>query len=140
MMSCHCWHELMCRLELWNNTDFAINALFAFISGTIDGSHVSPTRVERVMEENKRLISLMEEKDRKIHLLEFKIEQLMKDTKTIVEDQSRLQVENTTLLKALSMLDKKQQQDTKGEEKWLPDPRLSIWRPVPVLLVSTSIV
>ena len=69
------------------------------------------------MEENKRLISLMEEKDRKIHLLEFKIEQLMKDTKTIVEDQSRLQVENTTLLKALSMLDKKQQQDTKGEEK-----------------------
>ena len=92
------------------------------------------------MEENKRLISLMEEKDRKIHLLEFKIEQLMKDTKTIVEDQSRLQVENTTLLKALSMLDKKQQQDTKGEEKWLPDPRLSIWRPVPVLLVSTSIV
>lgn len=57
----------------------------------------------------------MEEKDRKIHLLEFKIEQLMKDTKTIVEDQSRLQGENTTLLKALSMLDKKQ--DTKGEEK-----------------------
>ena len=58
----------------------------------------------------------MEEKDRKIHLLEFKIEQLMKDTKTIVEDQSRLQVENTTLLKALSMLDKKQQ-DSKGGEK-----------------------
>ena len=59
----------------------------------------------------------MEEKDRKIHLLEFKIEQLMKDTKTIVEDQSRLQVENTTLLKALSTLDKKQQV-TKGGEKW----------------------
>ena len=58
----------------------------------------------------------MEEKDRKIHLLEFKIEQLMKDTKTIVEDQSRLQVENTTLLKALSTLDKKQQV-TKGGEK-----------------------
>ena len=58
----------------------------------------------------------MEEKDRKIHLLEFKIEQLMKDTKTIVEDQSRLQMENTTLLKALSVLDKKQR-DKKGEEK-----------------------
>ena len=69
------------------------------------------------MEENKRLLSLMEEKDRKIHLLEFKIEQLMKDTKTIVEDQSRLQVENTTLLKALSVLDKKQHQDAKGEVK-----------------------
>ena len=68
-----------------------------------------------MLEENERLLSLMEEKDRKIHLLEFKIEQLMKDTKTIVEDQSRLQGENTTLLKALSMLDKKQ--DTKGEEK-----------------------
>ena len=90
--------------------------LCAYISGNTDGTHVSPTRVERVMEENKRLISLMEEKDRKIHLLEFKIEQLMKDTKTIVEDQSRLQVENTTLLKALSMLDKKQQ-DSKGGEK-----------------------
>merc|ERR1712039_688048 len=84
--------------------------------GNVDGSHVSPTRVERVLEENKRLLSLMEEKDRKIHLLEFKIEQLMKDTKTIVEDQSRLQVENTSLLKALSMLDKKQQ-DSKGGEK-----------------------
>lgn len=84
--------------------------------GNVDGSHVSPTRVERVLEENKRLLSLMEEKDRKIHLLEFKIEQLMKDTKTIVEDQSRLQVENTTLLKALSTLDKKQQV-TKGGEK-----------------------
>ena len=58
----------------------------------------------------------MEEKDRKIHLLEFKIEQLMKDTKTIVEDQSRLQMENTTLLKALSVLDKKQQ-DKKGNDK-----------------------
>ena len=115
----------MCRLELWNNTDFAKNALFAFISGTIDGSHVSPTRVERVMEENKRLISLMEEKDRKIHLLEFKIEQLMKDTKTIVEDQSRLQVENTTLLKALSVLDKKQHQDAKGEDKWKRRPDLT---------------
>ena len=68
------------------------------------------------MEENKRLLSLMEEKDRKIHLLEFKIEQLMKDTKTIVEDQSRLQLENTTLLKALSVLDKKQQ-DKKGNDK-----------------------
>ena len=69
-----------------------------------------------MLEENKRLLSLMEEKDRKIHLLEFKIEQLMKDTKTIVEDQSRLQMENTTLLKALSVLDKKQQ-DKKGNDK-----------------------
>ena len=99
------------EVNCFGNKRYRVN-----FSGNVDGSHVSPTRVERVLEENKRLLSLMEEKDRKIHLLEFKIEQLMKDTKTIVEDQSRLQVENTTLLKALSTLDKKQQV-TKGGEK-----------------------
>ena len=46
----------------------------------------------------------MEEKDRRIHLLEYKVQQLMRDTLTISEEQSRLQKENSTLLRALSKL------------------------------------
>ena len=61
-------------------------------------------KVTDVMEENKRLVSLMEEKDRRIHLLEYKVQQLMRDTLTISEEQSRLQKENSTLLRALSKL------------------------------------
>lgn len=61
-------------------------------------------QIDRVLEENRRLMSLMEEKDRKIHLLEYKVEQLMSDTKNIAEEQSRLQKENSTLLKAISNL------------------------------------
>ena len=63
-----------------------------------------------MVEENKRLLSLMEEKDRRIHLLEYKVQQLMRDTLTISEEQSRLQKENSTLLRALSKL-------TMGKEK-----------------------
>ena len=51
----------------------------------------------RVIEENKRLQSMLEEKDRRIHLLEFKVNQLMKDTLTISE-------ENSTLVRALNTL------------------------------------
>ena len=41
----------------------------------------SKNDIERVVEENRRLLSLMEEKDRRIDLLESKIEQLLKDKK-----------------------------------------------------------
>ena len=58
----------------------------------------------RVCEENKRLHSMLEEKDRRIHLLEFKVNQLMKDTRTIAEENARYQKENSTLVKALSTL------------------------------------
>lgn len=60
--------------------------------------------VERVVEENRRLLSIVEEKDRRIHMLEIKVQQLMRDTLTISEEQARLQKENTTLLRALSKL------------------------------------
>merc|ERR1711902_202050 len=53
----------------------------------------------RVCEENKRLHSMLEEKDRRIHLLEFKVNQLMKDTRTIAEENARYQKENSTLVK-----------------------------------------
>ena len=62
------------------------------------------SNVTDIVEENKRLLSLMEEKDRRIHLLEYKVQQLMRDTLTISEEQSRLQKENSTLLRALSKL------------------------------------
>merc|ERR1712203_860904 len=68
------------------------------------------SNVTDIVEENKRLLSLMEEKDRRIHLLEYKVQQLMRDTLTISEEQSRLQKENSTLLRALSKL-------TMGKEK-----------------------
>ena len=58
----------------------------------------------RVIEENKRLQSMLEEKDRRIHLLEFKVNQLMKDTLTISEENSRYQKENSTLVRALNTL------------------------------------
>ena len=58
----------------------------------------------RVIEENKRLHSMLEEKDKRIHLLEFKVNQLMKDTRTISEENARYQKENSTLVKALSTL------------------------------------
>lgn len=49
----------------------------------------------------------MEEKDKKIDLLEIKIQQMMKETTTKSEEQLRLQKENTTLLRALSNITKK---------------------------------
>lgn len=61
-------------------------------------------QVGLVVEENKRLLSMMEEKDRRINLLEHKVQQLMRDSVTITEEHSRLQNENTTLLMALSKL------------------------------------
>ena len=70
----------------------------------------SSPHLSEIVEENKRLLSLMEEKDRRIHLLEYKVQQLMRDTLTISEEQSRLQKENSTLLRALSKL-------TMGKEK-----------------------
>ena len=47
---------------------------------------------------------MLEEKDRRIHLLEFKVNQLMKDTRTIAEENARYQKENSTLVRALSTL------------------------------------
>ena len=67
-------------------------------------SRENVSNVTDIVEENKRLLSLMEEKDRRIHLLEYKVQQLMRDTLTISEEQSRLQKENSTLLRALSKL------------------------------------
>jgi len=62
----------------------------------------------RVVEENKRLHSMLEEKDRRIHLLEYKVNQLIKDTLTISEDNARYQKENSTLVRALSTLSSKE--------------------------------
>merc|ERR1712061_988732 len=62
---------------------------------------------ENLVEENKRLQSMLEEKDRRIHLLEFKVNQLMKDTLTISEENSRYQKENSTLVRALNTLSTK---------------------------------
>jgi hypothetical protein len=62
----------------------------------------------RVVEENKQFHSMLEEKDRRIHLLEFKVAQLMKDTRTISEENARYQKENNTLVRALSALTAKE--------------------------------
>jgi hypothetical protein len=51
---------------------------------------------------------MLEEKDRRIHLLEFKVAQLMKDTRTISEENARYQKENNTLVRALSALTAKE--------------------------------
>ena len=62
----------------------------------------------RVVEENRKLQSMLEEKDRRIHLLEFKVDQLMKDTLTISQENARYQKENSTLVKALNTLTTKE--------------------------------
>jgi hypothetical protein len=49
----------------------------------------------------------LEEKDKRIHLLEIKVNQLMKDTRTIAEESARYQKENSTLVKALSTITSK---------------------------------
>ena len=79
-----------------------IKYLFAFIY-FISGENLVED-FSRVIEENKRLQSMLEEKDRRIHLLEFKVNQLMKDTLTISEENSRYQKENSTLVRALNTL------------------------------------
>ena len=65
---------------------------------------------EKVMEENRRLVSLMEEKDKRINLLESQIQQLMRDTRNNSEEQNRLRKENNTLLKALANITAAKQQ------------------------------
>ncbi len=77
------------------------------ISGSSDPALLS-AQVERALDENRRLHSLVEEKDRKIGLLETQIQQLMRDTSAIGEEQARLRRENSTLLKALASITKQQ--------------------------------
>ena len=59
---------------------------------------------------------MLEEKDRRIHLLEYKVNQLIKDTRTMSEENSRYQKENSTLVKALSnaLIDVKSKENPKG--------------------------
>ncbi len=80
---------------------FFLVSLFPLTSPTFAGDYISE-QLDRVMEENRRLLSLMEEKDKKINLLEFRIQQMMKDNLSKSEEQLRLQKENTTLLRALT--------------------------------------
>ena len=79
---------------IWNLWIITFSRFF-FIS-IISGENLVED-FSRVIEENKRLQSMLEEKDRRIHLLEFKVNQLMKDTLTISE-------ENSTLVRALNTL------------------------------------
>ena len=60
---------------------------------------------------------MLEEKDRRIHLLEFKVNQLMKDTLTISEENSRYQKENSTLVRALNTLTTKDSSSSKADSK-----------------------
>jgi len=61
---------------------------------------------ERCLEENKSLLAMMEDKDRRIQFLELKIQQLMLDTQSIMEEHSRLRDENATLVKTIGNLGK----------------------------------
>ncbi len=80
------------------------------------GDYISE-QLDRVLEENRRLLSLMEEKDKKISLLEFRIQQMMKDNLSKSEEQLRLQKENTTLLRALTNITVKDQQQQGAGQK-----------------------
>jgi len=66
----------------------------------------TPTSGECQGEDTQRLISLLEEKDQRIQLLELKVEQLLQDTLTITEEHARLQNENAALLRAVNNLKK----------------------------------
>ena len=75
----------------------------------ISGDYISE-QLDRVLEENRRLLSLMEEKDKKISLLEFRVQQMMRDNLSRSEEQLRLQKENTALLRALTNITSVKQQ------------------------------
>jgi len=83
---------------------------------TLDGIH-SPEDRDRCMEENKGLVSQIEEKDRRIQFLELKIQQLINDTQNIVEEQTRLREENQALVKTIGSLVKA---NDKSEQKTDP--------------------
>ena len=67
--------------------------------------------MNRVVAENRRLMSMMAEKDRRIDQLESRIEQLLRDTKSVCDEQSRLQKENTTLIRALANITSAKKQE-----------------------------
>jgi hypothetical protein len=61
---------------------------------------------DRCLEENKTLVSMMAEKDRRIQFLELKIQQLTLETQSIIEEQSRLREENANLVKTVGNISK----------------------------------
>lgn len=61
---------------------------------------------ERCVEENKELLQLVQEKDRRIQYLELRIQQLTQETRAIVEEHSKLKEENSALMKAISSIHK----------------------------------
>jgi len=73
---------------------------------TVMDSILSPEERDRCLEENRHLVSLMEEKDRRIQYLELKIQQLTVDTQGLVEEYSRIREENATLIKTVGNLSK----------------------------------
>lgn len=67
----------------------------------------TPILVDSQVDDTQQLIALLEEKDRRIQILELKVEQLLQDTLSITEEHSRLQKENASLLRAVNNLAKK---------------------------------
>jgi len=57
-------------------------------------------------EDTMRLLDQLEEKDRRIQILELKVEQLSQDTRMMADEQARLLKENETLLRAINNLKK----------------------------------
>lgn len=57
--------------------------------------------LERAQEENRRLLSLLEERDRKIFALESRIFQLQRE---MSQEKDRLREENAALIRAMASL------------------------------------
>ena len=57
--------------------------------------------LERAQEENRRLLSLLEERDRKIFALESRIYQLQRE---MSQEKDRLREENAALIRAMASL------------------------------------
>jgi predicted RNase H-like nuclease (RuvC/YqgF family) len=57
--------------------------------------------LERAQEENRRLLSLLEERDRKIFALESRIFQLQRE---MSQEKERLREENAALIRAMASL------------------------------------
>lgn len=74
--------------------------------GTPTSEVLAPEDRDRFLEENKTLLVMMEEKDRRIQFLELKIQQLTLETQSIMEEQSRLKEENANLVKTVGNLSK----------------------------------
>nr|CAD7193715.1 unnamed protein product [Timema douglasi] len=90
-----------------NQSDSTVSSLVHLVEATTRPRPGTPTGdnpdelLERAQEENRRLLSLLEDRDHKIATLEARVAQLQKE---LAQEKERLREENTALIRAMAAL------------------------------------